>query len=146
MPISWKGTLQQYAGRLHRLCENKREVRIYDYIDIHVPMLEKMYHKRLAGYASIGYKARAANVPDDSMNIIFDSTTFLPVYKNDLLNAAREIMIVSPFVTKRRVTQMLPWTERLRPLSLQGRPPTSERGTVRHWRRPWRCWLPQASR
>jgi len=109
MPISWKGTLQQYAGRLHRLCENKREVRIYDYIDIHVPMLEKMYHKRLAGYASIGYKARAANVPDDSMNIIFDSTTFLPVYKNDLLNAAREIMIVSPFVTKRRVMQMLPF-------------------------------------
>lgn len=109
MPISWKGTLQQYAGRLHRLCENKREVRIYDYIDIHVPMLEKMYHKRLAGYASIGYKARAESVPDESMDIIFDSTTFLPVYKNDLLNAAREIMIVSPFITKRRVMQMLPF-------------------------------------
>jgi superfamily II DNA or RNA helicase len=109
MPISWKGTLQQYAGRLHRLCESKREVRIYDYIDIHVPMLEKMYHKRLAGYASIGYKARAENFPDESTDIIFDSTTFLPVYKNDLLNAAREILIVSPFLTKRRVTQMLPF-------------------------------------
>jgi superfamily II DNA or RNA helicase len=40
MPISWKGTLQQYAGRLHRLHENKREVRIYDYVDIQVNMLE----------------------------------------------------------------------------------------------------------
>ena len=109
MPISWKGTLQQYAGRLHRLCENKREVRIYDYIDIHVPMLEKMYHKRLAGYAAIGYKARAEIVPGGSTDIIFDNTTFLPVYKNDLLNAAREILIVSPFVTKRRVSQMLPF-------------------------------------
>ena len=109
MPISWKGTLQQYAGRLHRLCENKREVRIYDYIDIHVPMLEKMYHKRLAGYAAIGYKARAESVPGESADIIFDNTTFLPVYKNDLLNAAREILIVSPFVTKRRVSQMLPF-------------------------------------
>ena len=109
MPISWKGTLQQYAGRLHRLCENKREVRIYDYIDIHVPMLEKMYHKRLAGYAAIGYKARAESVPDGSMDIIFDNTTFLPVYKNDLLNAEREILIVSPFVTKRRISQMLPF-------------------------------------
>lgn len=109
MPISWKGTLQQYAGRLHRLCENKREVRIYDYIDIHVPMLEKMYHKRLAGYAAIGYKARAESVPGESTDIIFDNTTFLPVYKNDLLNAAREILIVSPFVTKRRVSQMLPF-------------------------------------
>jgi hypothetical protein len=109
MPISWKGTLQQYAGRLHRLCENKQEVRIYDYIDIHVPMLEKMYHKRLAGYAAIGYKARAEIVPGGSTNIIFDNTTFLPVYKNDLLNAAREILIVSPFVTKRRVSQMQPF-------------------------------------
>jgi superfamily II DNA or RNA helicase len=109
MPISWKGTLQQYAGRLHRLYENKREVRIYDYIDIHVPMLEKMYHKRLAGYALIGYKARAESVPGGSTDIIFDNTTFLPVYKNDLLNAAREILIVSPFVTKRRVSQMLPF-------------------------------------
>jgi len=109
MPISWKGTLQQYAGRLHRLCENKREVRIYDYIDIHVPMLEKMYHKRLAGYAAIGYKARAEIISDGSTDIIFDNTTFLPVYKNDLLAAAREILIVSPFVTKRRVSQMLPF-------------------------------------
>jgi superfamily II DNA or RNA helicase len=109
MPISWKGTLQQYAGRLHRLYGNKREVRIYDYIDIQVPMLEKMYHKRLAGYASIGYKARAEHVPDGFVNIIFDQTTFLPVYKNDLINAAREILIVSPFVTKRRVSQMLPF-------------------------------------
>jgi phosphatidylserine/phosphatidylglycerophosphate/cardiolipin synthase-like enzyme len=109
MPISWKGTLQQYAGRLHRLCENKREVRIYDYIDIHVPMLEKMYHKRLAGYASIGYKARSESIPNESTDIIFDNQTFLPVYKNDLLNAEREILIVSPFVTKRRVSQILPF-------------------------------------
>jgi superfamily II DNA or RNA helicase len=109
MPISWKGTIQQYAGRLHRLCENKREVRIYDYIDIHVSMLEKMYHKRLTGYAAIGYKARAEIIPGGSTDIIFDNTTFLPVYKNDLLNAVREILIVSPFVTKRRVSQMLPF-------------------------------------
>ena len=109
MPISWKGTLQQYAGRLHRLCENKREVRIYDYIDIHVPMLEKMYHKRLSGYAAIGYKARAESVSGEATDIIFDNTTFLPVYKNDLLNAVREILIVSPFVTKRRVSHMLPF-------------------------------------
>lgn len=109
MPISWKGTLQQYAGRFHRLCENKREVRMYDYIDIHVPMLEKMYQKRLAGYAAIGYKARAESIPGGSTDIIFDNTTFLPVYQNDLLNAVREILIVSPFITKRRVSQMLPF-------------------------------------
>ncbi|MCG6536206.1 MAG: phospholipase D-like domain-containing protein, partial [Syntrophales bacterium LBB04] len=108
MPISWKGTLQQYAGRLHRLYESKREVQIYDYIDIHVMMLGKMYNKRLAGYASIGYKAKAGSLADESMDIIFDNRNFLPVYQNDVINARREIVIVSPFITKRRILQMLP--------------------------------------
>jgi superfamily II DNA or RNA helicase len=107
MPISWKGTLQQYAGRLHRLFEEKREVQIYDYVDIHVSMLEKMYHKRLNGYASIGYKAKAGAVEADSIDIIFDKSNFLPVYNNDILAAESEILIVSPFVTRRRTVQML---------------------------------------
>ena len=107
MPISWKGTLQQYAGRLHRLFEEKREVQIYDYVDIHVSMLEKMYHKRLNGYASIGYKAKAGAVEMNSIDVIFDKSNFLPVYGNDILAAEREILIVSPFVTKRRTLQMM---------------------------------------
>ncbi|HBE79958.1 MAG TPA: hypothetical protein DDW65_19585 [Firmicutes bacterium] len=107
MPISWKGTLQQYVGRLHRLFENKKEVQIYDYIDIHVKMLEKMYHKRLSGYAGIGYKAKGESVAAESINIIFDKNNFLPVYSNDILNASREILIVSPYVTKKRTIQML---------------------------------------
>ena len=55
MPVSWKGTLQQYVGRLHRLHENKTEVRVYYYADVQVPMLARMYKKRLAGYAALGY-------------------------------------------------------------------------------------------
>ncbi len=55
MPVSWRGTLQQYVGRLHRLHENKREVHVYDYADVLVPMLARMYKKRLAGYAALGY-------------------------------------------------------------------------------------------
>jgi phosphatidylserine/phosphatidylglycerophosphate/cardiolipin synthase-like enzyme len=70
-------------------------------------MLEKMYNKRLSGYASIGYKAKAGSFADESVDIIFDNNNFLPVYNNDLVNAAREIVIVSPFVTKRRSLQML---------------------------------------
>ena len=107
MPISWKGTLQQYAGRLHRLFAEKREVQIYDYVDIHVNMLEKMYHKRLNGYASIGYMAKAGAVEADSIDVIFDKSNFLPVYNNDILASEREILIVSPFVTKRRTLQMM---------------------------------------
>ena len=56
MPISWRGTLIQYAGRLHRPHSAKREVRIYDYVDRRVPMLERMFHRRLAGYRAIGYE------------------------------------------------------------------------------------------
>lgn len=55
MPISWKGTLQQYVGRLHRLYDNKRVVQVYDYVDDWVPMLERMYERRLKGYGAIGY-------------------------------------------------------------------------------------------
>jgi superfamily II DNA or RNA helicase len=55
MPISWKGTLQQYVGRLHRLHDNKPVVQVYDYVDDQVPMLARMYGRRLKGYGAIGY-------------------------------------------------------------------------------------------
>jgi len=58
LPVSWKGTLVQYAGRLHRLHEGKREVRIFDYVDREVPMLARMFEKRLRGYRAIGYEQR----------------------------------------------------------------------------------------
>ena len=55
MPVSWKGTLVQYAGRLHRLHPGKTEVRIYDYVDREVPLFQRMFEKRLRGYRAIGY-------------------------------------------------------------------------------------------
>jgi superfamily II DNA or RNA helicase len=55
LPVSWKGTLIQYTGRLHRLHPGKTEVRIYDYVDRAAPMLLKMFEKRLRGYRAIGY-------------------------------------------------------------------------------------------
>jgi superfamily II DNA or RNA helicase len=56
MPIAWKGTLAQYAGRLHRLHDAKREVIIYDYVDMSVPVLARMAAKRRVGYQTIGYR------------------------------------------------------------------------------------------
>jgi superfamily II DNA or RNA helicase len=55
MPISWKGTLIQHSGRLHRHCPGKTEVRVYDYVDQDVPMLLWMFEKRLTAYRAIGY-------------------------------------------------------------------------------------------
>ncbi len=59
MPISWRGTLQQYVGRLHRLYDNKKVVQVYDYVDIHVPVFMRMYQKRLKGYQAMGYTIQA---------------------------------------------------------------------------------------
>jgi len=61
MPVSWRGTLVQYAGRLHRSHPGKAEVRIYDYVDDRVPVLARMYERRLAGYRSIGYEPDAVS-------------------------------------------------------------------------------------
>jgi len=55
LPISWKGTLNQYAGRLHRSHHSKKEVMIYDYVDLNVPVLTRMYERRVKGYRAIGY-------------------------------------------------------------------------------------------
>ena len=55
LPISWKGSLAQYAGRIHRQAEGKERVIIYDYVDYSLPMLERMFRKRLRGYEALGY-------------------------------------------------------------------------------------------
>jgi superfamily II DNA or RNA helicase/very-short-patch-repair endonuclease len=56
LPISWHGTIAQYVGRLHRLYDGKREVRVYDYADLNAPMLARMFDRRCRGYEAIGYR------------------------------------------------------------------------------------------
>jgi superfamily II DNA or RNA helicase/very-short-patch-repair endonuclease len=55
MPVSWRGTVAQYVGRLHRLHDGKRVVQVYDYADLEVPMLSRMFDKRCKGYEAVGY-------------------------------------------------------------------------------------------
>jgi len=108
-PIAWKGTLAQYAGRLHREYPDKQNVMIYDYVDIHIPVLERMYHKRLTGYAQIGYKTLSAHNQSDKISMIYDVNSFAEVMKNDFSEAKKEILIVSPFLRKKRVEIILEW-------------------------------------
>lgn len=63
-------------------------------------MLEKMYHKRLAGYASIGYKAKGESIATESIDIIFDKSNFLPVFSNDIINASERDFDRKPFCYK----------------------------------------------
>lgn len=107
MPISWRGTLAQYAGRLHRNYEGKREVRIYDYVDVHIPMLERMYHKRLKGYAELGYQVKFGT-SDEPVSMIYDGHAAMAAFEQDLSDAAQSIVIVSPYLQKGRVGRLLP--------------------------------------
>ena len=107
LPVSWKGLIAQYAGRLHRENDGKKDVRIYDYIDIHEPVCDNMYRKRLKGYASIGYKIISRHTPtlfDDMKDIdipvseeqIFNGRTFFRPYSSSIGDAKRSIVVSSP--------------------------------------------------
>ncbi len=69
LPISWRGTLTQYAGRLHRSNATKKEVIIYDYVDFQVPVLAKMYGRRRTGYKAIGYEIITPEKPYPSTQL-----------------------------------------------------------------------------
>ena len=107
LPISWKGLLEQYAGRLHRENDGKKDVRIYDYIDIHEPVCDNMYHNRLRAYAAIGYQTVQLGQPtlfeeicdlpayyEDSQ--IFNGMTFFKSLIKDIATAKQSLVISSP--------------------------------------------------
>jgi superfamily II DNA or RNA helicase len=72
MPISWRGTLQQYVGRLHRLHQDKHIVRVHDYVDASVPVLNRMYEKRVKAYEAVGYTmARPSGEPEAQADLRF---------------------------------------------------------------------------
>ena len=95
LPISWKGHIAQYAGRLHRDFAGKNEVRIYDYIDIRIPLCDSMYRKRLRGYASVGYGVPKQTEQNRASNpeLIYDGNTYFGPFRQDLLAAKRNIVI-----------------------------------------------------
>jgi superfamily II DNA or RNA helicase len=95
MPISWKGKLAQYVGRLHRQYAGKSEVIVYDYVDIHVAVLERMYHKRIIGYREIGYNISVEENGKKS-GILFDKNSFRTIFNEDVLNAKKSIAIACP--------------------------------------------------
>jgi hypothetical protein len=76
-------------------------------VDVYVETLENMYQQRLRGYASRGYKVKGTPRPLEEAHSIFDNRTFFPVYSADISAASSEILIVSPFMAKRRVSSSL---------------------------------------
>lgn len=107
-PVAWKSVVEQYAGRLNRDYEGKESVIIYDYVDSHISMFDKMYYKRLKAYKQIGYDVYAGEeMPKQEANAIFDIDNYMEVYKQDLLEANKEIIISSPAISGKKVDEMI---------------------------------------
>lgn len=91
LPVSWRGTIAQYAGRLHRLYDGKREVQIYDYADLNVPMLSRMFDRRCRGYEAIGYTILlpASTIPGWPIDVILPCE---PAWKRDYSGSVRRLV------------------------------------------------------
>ena len=95
LPVAYPNIVQQYTGRLHRDYEGKTEVRVYDYIDIHVPVIANMYGKRLKCYAPIGYARQVIGALEENpQNIVLGPDTFLHVLVGDI-EAAQSSVVLS---------------------------------------------------
>lgn len=106
MPIAWKGTIVQYAGRLHRNYVGKREVLIYDYVDVHIPVFERMYHKRLTAYRSVGYSMKDNNSKEAIESGIYDKTNYFEHLTQDIKGAKKNILISSPYLQKKKIYEI----------------------------------------
>ena len=91
LPISWKGTIAQYVGRLHRLYDLKKEVQVFDYADLAVPMLERMFNRRCSAYESVGYKLiqPASAYPGWPPDVVLPAD---PIWKCDYSNTLRRLV------------------------------------------------------
>lgn len=91
LPVSWHGTIAQYAGRLHRLYDGKREVRIHDYADLRVPMLARMFDRRCRGYEAIGYTISlpASAIPGWPAEVTLPAD---PAWKRDYSASVRRLV------------------------------------------------------
>jgi hypothetical protein len=91
LPVSWRGTIARYAGRLHRLDDGKREVRVYDYADLNVPMLGRMFDRRCRGYEAVGYTVvlPASAVPGWPVDVPLPAD---PLWKSDYAASVRRLV------------------------------------------------------
>ncbi len=103
-PVSFRSVVEQYAGRLNRDYEGKKNVIVYDYVDSHISMFDKMYAKRLKAYKQIGYEVCSGLQSEkQTANAIFDSENYAAVYRKDLLEANKNIVISSPVISGQKV-------------------------------------------
>ena len=108
MPVSFESIVTQYAGRLNRDYVGKENVIVYDYVDSHIPMFDNMYAKRLKAYKQIGYEVCGGLKSEkQKANAIFDGENYYEVYRKDLLQADKNIVISSPAISGTKVYELI---------------------------------------
>lgn len=87
MPIKWEGTLQQYVGRLHRESDNKKEVHVYDFVDLKIGIFERMFNIRLSKYHKLYYLGERK----EEEQIIFSRKDYYKTLINDFAKAKTNV-------------------------------------------------------
>uniref|UniRef100_UPI00402536B3 TOTE conflict system archaeo-eukaryotic primase domain-containing protein n=1 Tax=Lachnospira eligens TaxID=39485 RepID=UPI00402536B3 len=107
-PVSFRGVVEQYAGRLNRDYAGKENVIIYDYVDNHIPMFNNMYMKRLKAYKQIGYEfGDGLQTVKQTVNAIYDGNNYSENYHKDLLDSNKNIIISSPVISGSKVYELI---------------------------------------
>ena len=107
-PVSFRGVVEQYAGRLNRDYEGKENVIIYDYVDNHIPMFDNMYVKRLKAYKQIGYElAGGLKADKQKVNAIYEGDNYRETFHKDLVEANKNIIISSPAISGQKVYELI---------------------------------------
>ena len=107
-PISYRGIVEQYAGRLNRDYAGKKNVVIYDYVDSHIDKFDKMYGKRLKAYKQIGYQiCTNVSAEKQAAGAIYDFESYHEVFERDLQEAEKDIIISSPRMNRKKVYRMI---------------------------------------
>ena len=107
-PVSFRGVVEQYAGRLNRDYVGKENVIIYDYVDNHIPMFDNMYMKRLKAYKQIGYElAGGLKVEKRTVNAIYDGDNYREIFHRDLIDANKNVIISSPAISGPKVNELI---------------------------------------
>ena len=106
MPFSWKGTLAQYCGRLHRNFAGKEEVLIFDYVDFRLSVFDRMYRKRLKGYKQLGYTIKP--ISDSMQNSavsskLYSAADYESDFIKDCISAKKSVVVCSPYLSKTEV-------------------------------------------
>ena len=110
MPFSWKGTLAQYCGRLHRNFAGKEEVQIYDYVDFRLPIFDRMYQNRLKGYKQLGYSIKPSSGEKSESyaeSKLYSVEDYKSDFEKDIASATSKIIISVPYLSRLEVQNFI---------------------------------------